>query len=241
MAKAAKIVHGDGIPGAGPLTYYLKPRLASPDYDTAPKINFDFLRLRVFWVYQIPNIIEGLGYFGPTLYLPSYASTIGLPPIAGPLTVSLFNGTLVIGTVVLGALSDRLHVTTVILVTAVGAGLSVFLLWGFAVSLPMLCMFSIVYGFFAGAYSTAWSAMITAVQESDPSADTGLVFGMFAAGRGIGNLASGPVNEALLATQLWRGHGWLGYDTGYGALIVFVGVTALASGASWVGKRAGWV
>lgn len=171
----------------------------------------------------------------------AYASKIGLPPIAGPLAVSLFNGTLVIGTIVLGAQADRLHVTTVILVTAVGAGLSVFLLWGFAVSLPMLCAFSIVYGFFAGAYSTAWSAMIMAVQESDPTADTGLVFGMFAAGRGIGNLASGPLNEALLASQLWRGHGWLGYDTGYGALMVFVGVTALASGASWVGKRIGWI
>lgn len=105
----------------------------------------------------------------------------------------------------------------------------------------MLCAFSIVYGFFAGAYSTAWSAMITAVQLSDPSADTGVVFGMFAAGRGIGNLASGPLNEALLASQLWVGQGWLGYGTGYSALMVFVGVTALASGASWVGRRVGWV
>ena len=83
--------------------------------------------------------------------------------------------------------------------------------------------------------------MITAVQEYNPSADTGLVFGMFAAGRGIGNLASGPLNDALLGSQLWRGHGWLGYDTGYGALIIFVGLTALASGASWVGKRTGWI
>lgn len=83
--------------------------------------------------------------------------------------------------------------------------------------------------------------MITAVQLSDPSADTGVVFGMFAAGRGIGNLASGPLNEALLASQLWVGQGWLGYGTGYSALMVFVGVTALASGASWVGRRVGWV
>ncbi|KAI4187811.1 MAG: hypothetical protein L6R41_002550, partial [Letrouitia leprolyta] len=133
----------------------------------------------------------------------------------------------------MGAQSDRMHVTTVILITAVGASLSVFLLWGFAVSLPMLCTFSIFYGFFAGAYSTAWSAMITAVQEHDTSADTGLVFGMFAAGRGIGNLASGPLNGALIASHLWRGHDWLGYGTGYAALIIFVGVTAMASGASW--------
>lgn len=83
--------------------------------------------------------------------------------------------------------------------------------------------------------------MITAVQKFDPSADTGLVFSMYAAGRGIGNLASGPLNQALVASQLWRGHGWLGYGTGYGALMVFVGVTALASGASWVGRRIGWV
>ncbi|ERF77044.1 hypothetical protein EPUS_07950 [Endocarpon pusillum Z07020] len=176
----------------GPLMYYLKPRLPISSHDTSRNISFEFLRRREFWVYQIPNIIEGLGYFIPPLYLPSYASAIGLPQIAGPLTVSLFNGTLVLGTIVLGAQTDRLHVTTVILISAIGAACSVFILWGISISLPALCAFSIVYGFFAGAFSTSWSAIIQEIRDRHPDADAGMVFALLAAGRGVGNLASGP-------------------------------------------------
>ena len=33
----------------------------------------------------------------------------------------------------------------------------------------------------------------------------------------------------------------LGYETGYYALIVFTGISAMLGGISWVGRRVGWV
>lgn len=154
--------------------------------------------------------------------------------------MSLFNGTLVLGTIILGAQTDRLHVTTVILISAIGAAGSVFILWGISVSLPALCVFSIVYGFFAGAFSTSWSAIIQEIRDRNPDADAGIVFAMLAAGRGIGNLASGPISDAILSSNLWQINAGLGYGTRYSWLIIFIGITATMSGFSWVGRKLGW-
>ena len=166
---------------------------------------------------------------------------IGLSSIAGPLTVALFNGMLVLGTIVLGAQIDKIHVTMVMLISALGAALSVLVVWGCSTSLPALCAFSMIYGFFAGAFSTCWTGIVKEIQARDIHADTGLVFGVFLAGRGVGNLASGPLSEALLAGRPWYKNVALGYGTGYGELIAFVGATALLSGMSRAGRRAGWV
>ena len=169
-----------------------------------------------------------------------YATSLGMPPITGPLTVALTNGALVLGTVLLGAQTDRLHVTNVILISTLGATTSIFLMWGFSMSLPMLCVFAMFYGFFAGAFSSTWSGIMRDIKSYDPSADTGIVFGMLAAGRGIGNVASGPIGERLLASG-GKGSAEFGYGTAFGTLIAFVGVTSVLGGSSWVGRRAGWM
>lgn len=167
----------------------------------------------------------------------AYAKSLDLPPISGSLTVALLNAALVAGTIIFGAQTDRLHVTTVIVLSTTGAGMAVLVLWGISVSLPTLCVFSIVYGFFAGAYSTCWSAIVKNIQRDNATADTGLVFGMFLAGRGIGNIASGPLSAVLLSQKNRLGQSDLAYSTEYGALIVFVGITTLTSGASWAARR----
>lgn len=84
--------------------------------------------------------------------------------------------------------------------------------------------------------------MVKNIQTNVVAADTGLVFGMFLAGRGVGNLVSGPVSESLLAKKAWtQGEARLGYGTGYGSLMVFVGLTAFFGGISWAARRARWV
>ena len=138
--------------------------------------------------------------------------------------------------------SDRLHVTNMILITTLGAAVSVLVLWGCSVSLPTLCAFSIVYGFFAGAFSTSYGAIMREVKADNSHADPGIIFGMLAAGRGIGNIVSGPLSEALLANgSAWKGSARLGYGTSFGGLIVFVGMTAVFSGSSWIAKRVRWL
>lgn len=223
----------------GPLLYYVKPRLpVSPTYHSR-RLHYGFLRTSTFWILQIGNILESLGFFIPNIYLPTYARTLGLSSLSGTVTVSLFNTASVFGQVILGFLSDRLHITTVILISTVGATLSVFLLWGFSTSLPLLCIFSLVYGLFAGGFTSTYTGSIQEVKRADDRAEAGLVFGLLAAGRGIGSVVSGPLSEALLSERPWVGDAVMGYGTGYGGLIVFTGVSAMLGGMSVVGRTVG--
>ena len=51
------------------LVYVLRPRQALPTHSVAKPINHDFLRSALFWAFQFGNILEGLGYFIPQVYL----------------------------------------------------------------------------------------------------------------------------------------------------------------------------
>ena len=226
---------------SGPLLYFVKPRIPVTAATHARRLDFGFLKTRTFWTLQFGNILESLGFFIPNIYLPTYARSLGLSPIAGTVTVSLFNATSVLGTVVFGSLTDRIHVTSVILISAIGTTLSVFLLWGLSASLPILCIFSVTYGVFAGGFSSTWSGCIKEVRKIDRRAEMGLVFGLLCAGRGIGSVVSGPLSEALLNERPWEGKAFAGYGSGYGGLIVLTGVSALLSGVSWIGRRVGWI
>ncbi|KAK2605488.1 hypothetical protein N8I77_008321 [Diaporthe amygdali] len=67
-----------------------------------------------------------------------------------------------------------------------------------------------------------------------------MVFVMLAAGRGFGNVISGPISQVMYHSKPWEGAAALAYGSGYGSLIVFTGVTALGSGACFLGRRFGW-
>jgi hypothetical protein len=75
-------------------------------------------------------------------------------------------------------------------------------------------------------------------RDSSPSLDTGLVFGLLAGGRGIGNVISGPLSTVLLQSGSLGDSSGLsgntGYETQYGTLILFTGITALFGGWSWM-------
>lgn len=101
-----------------------------------------------------------------------------------------------------------------------------------------------MYGAFAGGFTSTYIGMTKETIGDTVGADSGTVFGLFCVGRGIGAVASGPLSEALLALNGNSKHGnggfalgSLGYGTGYGALIVFTGISALCGGLSFVGKR----
>lgn len=227
---------------SGPLLYFVKPRIPLSRSASHPRrLDFGFLRSRTFWILQTGNILESLGFFVPGIWLPTYARSVGLSSVAGTVALALFNATSVFGTIIMGSLTDRLHVTSVIGIATVGATLSVFLLWGLATSLPLLCIFSLLYGLTAGGFSSTWAGCITEVKKANDRAEPGLVFGLWAAGRGIGSVVSGPLSEALVSGKPWSGEAALGYGSGYGLLIIFTGTSAMLGGTAWVGRRAGWM
>lgn len=226
---------------SSPLIYFLRPRLPISPVLQPPRYGLSFLRTSTFWLLQIGLIVESLGYFIPSIYLPTFARSLGLSRSIGTLLVALVNAAAVFSTITMGMLIDRFHVTTVILLSTVGAVISVFLFWGLSTALPLLCIFSILYGFFAGGFVSTNAGVIKVVKQHDESADVGTLIGLLSAGRGIGAVLSGPLSEALVNEMPWQDRAILGYRSGYGRLIVFTGVTAAVGGISFLGKRLGWM
>ena len=226
---------------AVPLLLSVKPRL--PVSGTVQQRRFDlhFFSSHTFWILQMANVVQGLGYFMPAIYLPSYASAINLDPTAGTLALALVNAASCLACPVVGTLVDRFHVSTITFVISIVAALSAFVLWGFSVSTPTLAVFSVLYGVSAGCYSTTYTGVVKEIQNREPGADTGIMFGFLSAGRGLGAVISGPLSEALLGLGAWQDSASFGYGTKYGSLIVLTGTTAAAGGLSWCARRVGWM
>ena len=141
----------------------------------------------------------------------------------------------------MGAIVDKYHVTTCSMLSTLGSTIGVFMIWGFSTSLPPLFVFAVEYGIFAGSWVATWPGIVRTVSEQNLSADRGTVLAWVATGRGLGNVVSGPLSEALLHGMPWKGSVSYGYGTGYGPVIVFTGLTALLSGGSFVARRVGWI
>jgi hypothetical protein len=125
-----------------------------------------------------------------------------------------------------------------------GASVAVFLLWGLTSTLAGVYAFCVAYGLFAGCYTSIWPGImreIASPRESEELVyvDPTLVFGWLCAGRGIGNVVAGPLSDSLLNGRPWFGQAIGGYGSGYGSLIVYTGVTALAGGSAFFWKRLG--
>ncbi|KAL1800306.1 hypothetical protein ACET3X_000648 [Alternaria dauci] len=221
-----------------PLTFFLKPRLPVPATNRS-RITFTFLTNRSFWVLQIGNIMQGLGFFIPSIYLPTYTKALGFNSAVSALPIILINMAAVIGSISMGSIVDRTHVTTAILISTIGAMLSVFLIWGFSTSLPPLLIFCFMYGLFAGSFTNTWPGIMRTVQMNTGQMESSMVFSFLSMGRGIGNVVSGPVSEALMKTGNIGDHGL--YGTPYGSLVVWTGISAALGGVSIIGRRVGWL
>ncbi|KAH8593717.1 MFS monocarboxylate transporter-like protein [Bisporella sp. PMI_857] len=210
----------------GPLIYFIKPRLP-PNARTRQPVSYAFLKTRTFFFLQAGNILESLGFFLPSIYLPIYATSLHLPKVAPTLLLALLNSFSVIGAILLGYATDHIHVTLVITVSCIVSSLSIFLIWGLSTSFPALIIFAAIYGIFAGGFSATWAGMIKEVKKEDERAGLGTLMGMFSSGRGVGSVVSGPISEVLLKGSPWKGRVAGGYGTSHGAVIVFTGVSAI--------------
>jgi MFS family permease len=222
-----------------PIILFFKPRLPLSQTSQSRSFDMSFWTSSNFLILFSANVIQSLGYFLPAIYLPSFARTLGANAIESTVPIILVNAAAFVGCLCMGAATDKYHVVHCILVSAIGSTLGVFLLWGFSTSLAPLYVFCIIYGAFAGCQSSAWSAIVRNTQEKRRGADSGMVWACLSAGKGVGNICSGPLSEALLHAGNWSAG--FAYGSGYGALIAFTGVTALFSGWGYAAKRIGWL
>ncbi|KAF2104267.1 MFS general substrate transporter [Rhizodiscina lignyota] len=211
-----------------PLLFFLRPRIPISQSTRPRPLSLTFLRHKDFWMLEVGNIMQSFGYFLPQTFLSSYAVSLGTSPMVGAAILAIFNATSICGNIGIGILNDHMAVTSVVLFSSIGSAIAVFLLWGFTSQVALLIMYAIVYGVFAGGYSSTWSGIQTHLKRKSSSTDTGLVFGLLAGGRGIGNVISGPLSVALLTSDNWMhtGRSWA-FNSEYGPLILFTGATAL--------------
>ncbi|KAG5663243.1 hypothetical protein KAF25_001179 [Fusarium avenaceum] len=234
-----RICSGILFGAAAPLAYFIKPRLPLSAIIHRKPLNMRFVTSRTFLLHQLVNVVEATGYFLPTIYLPTYArTTFGTSTTLSALTIILVNVAATIGLMVMGSLSDKLAVTTCMLISAVGVGISVLLVWGLTASLPVLYVFCVMYGLFAGSWASIWPGIMRDVcqkfQDENEHVDPVMVHGHLCAGRGVGNIISGPLSGSLIRGQPWQGKVIGGYGSGYGILILYTGLTGLVSGMNFL-------
>jgi len=240
---AMRVWAGVLFASSAPLAFFIKPRLPYSANTHIKPFNMRYVTSKLFALHQVANVIQATGYFLPGIYLPTYARmAFGASTVLSTLTVILVNIAATIGCVIMGSLTDKLHVTTCIIISAVGAATSVLLIWGLSASLPVLYVFCVLYGLFAGCWTSIWPGIMKEVSQRGESEGYGyvdpvMVFGHLCIGRGIGNVISGPRSHTLIRGLPWQGQAIAGYGSGYGSLIMYTGLTGLLSGMNFLWKR----
>ncbi|KAI1629084.1 major facilitator superfamily domain-containing protein [Exophiala viscosa] len=219
----------------GPLIPLLRGRLG-PQANRSLRTSWRFLGKPLFWIYSLSNLLMGLAYFFPSLYLPSYATAGGLSVSNGALLLTVMSISQVAGQWTFGYLSDkRLSLNTLMTVSLTVAATATLSTWGLARSLPPLIIFSLLYGFFGAGYTAMWARMVSAI-DAEPSAHQAM-FGLFCFGKGVGNVLAGPISAGLLRAS----SGTAGYGHGmYKPVVIFTGVCLLLSAGTLIATKCNW-
>ena len=224
----------------GPLLPLLKGRLPHSGHSIAGRTDWSCLKKPLFWVYCTSNSMQGLGYFFPSLHLPSYATAIGLSSSEGALLLALLSISQVMGQLSFGYLSDhRLNLNLLIIISTLVSAIAALALWGLAHSLAVLILFSLVFGFFGAGYVAMWARMGSAV-SNEPTAALA-TYSLFCFGKGVGNVVAGPISASLIRPFIeLASYGAMKYK----AIILFMGSCMLGSTisvAAWYVKQKRWL
>lgn len=181
-----------------PLIPLLKGRIPESETSAAGRTDWSFLRRPLFWVYGASNLAMGLGYFFPSLYIPSYATSNGMSSTQGAILLAMMSISQVLGQFSFGYLSDRnLSLNLLTASSTLIAAAAVYACWGLAHSFKLLIIFALIYGFFGAGYTAMWCRMGTAISNDSTAAFAS--FGLLCFGKGVGNVLAGPLSGALLA------------------------------------------
>ena len=137
-----------------PCLLFIKARLPIAGSSAPRRNDFSFVTSPAFWFLEGGNMALNLGYSLPSIYMPSYAAAMGFSGLTGTLAIAFFNAAGAIGGVLAGLLVDRFHVATVTAMCGIGSAAAVLIFWGLAVSEPIFYIFAVLYGVFAGSFTT---------------------------------------------------------------------------------------
>ncbi|KAJ9635068.1 hypothetical protein H2199_008554 [Coniosporium tulheliwenetii] len=219
----------------GPTLPLLRSRKVKADAVRRPadlQIDFKVLKKPTFLILAFSSLFQGLVFYLPGIYLPSFAADLGINPTRGALLLSLLNLTQIVGQVAIGHVSDYLDVHILLAISTLGSAIVVFTLWLLAQGCAPLAAFSLLYGLFAGGYSVLYPRFVTTL--TDGSA-TGLwLYGIFGFERGLGNVLAGPISGLLILSGLLQNAEAV--TAAYKPLMLFVGLAFVVSSFGGIGS-----
>lgn len=113
------------------------------------------------------TFISSLSFFPISLYLPNFVESLpSATSLSSNTVLALFNAASVLGSTVIGYLSDRYSYAAIVGAIGVGSSITAFLSFGFAHTLGQTFLFAVLYGTFSGICS-AWSAVARDVAGSN--------------------------------------------------------------------------
>ncbi|KAH8801394.1 major facilitator superfamily domain-containing protein [Xylogone sp. PMI_703] len=205
-----------------PLIPLFKSRLPASEHTSLARIDWAFLKRPLFWIYGSAVLVQGLGFFLPIVFLPSYATSVNISSARGAALLAVMSAAQVLGQFAFGYMSDKkLSVGILSTVCCVAGAAASLTLWGLGTSVPLFIGFSLVYGFFGFGFGTMRVAMGRAI-DNDPAAIF-VLFAIFVFFQGIGNILVGPLSAALLTEPIVRGHFGAGR---YAGLILLTGTSS---------------
>ncbi|KAK5113135.1 hypothetical protein LTR85_010953 [Meristemomyces frigidus] len=159
-----------------------------------------------FYLFAAAIFVQGLGFFIPNVFIPSYAEGMGLSSTAGSGLLALVSLSQVFGQLWQGWVSDKVNIYTPTAVSALVPGLGALLLWGPAKSLVYLVPFALIWGFFSASYSvlyTRMSTFLTSMHADSDFDDTAgmLIYGFFSFERGVSSILEGPISSWLIGSD----------------------------------------
>lgn len=189
----------------GPLIPLFKGRLPPSEHASLAKADWGFFKKQRFWVYGLSILVQGLGFFYPSVFLPSYATSINISSMKAALLLALMCIAQILGQAAFGYISDkRLSVSFLATACCIAAAAATLIFWGLAQSLAFLVVFSLLYGFFGYGFSTMRVAMGREISD-DPSTIFSL-YAIFVFLQGVGNILVSPISAALIFRQTEPSH-----------------------------------
>ncbi|KAG0664790.1 hypothetical protein C6P46_000927 [Rhodotorula mucilaginosa] len=178
-------------------------------------------------------VLQGFGYFVTLLYLPTFATSLGLPGSKSSAVLACVNGACVISRVALGVMSDKQSPHRLGFFAMAASAVAVSILWGVAsTTFAPLIVFALVMGLCSGGWTSLYSAIIKSLVADDPSLASHL-FSTFSFTRGLGALLCAPIASALISHPFSSASAKTGYgvsDGKYGGVVLFAGL-AMGVGA----------
>ncbi|KAK5131272.1 hypothetical protein LTR08_001177 [Meristemomyces frigidus] len=156
-----------------------------------------------FHLFAFAIFLQGLGFFIPNIFIPSYAKALGLSSAASSSLLALISLSQVFGQLWQGWISDKVNIYIPAALSALVPGLGALLLWGPAKGMGYLMPFALIWGFFSASYSVLYTRVCSFL--TDDQADSGvddnigmLLYGFFSFERGASNILEGPISSWLV-------------------------------------------